>query len=233
MAVQRLPLLRARATGLGQYAPYCAGIYPCPAGLVGQSQSAAQYISYKPVQYCETAIGVTVCPGQPLDAINQYNMQMQADANNKFNQITCNNNWILNGKVGPNNCATIFPVSGQTSVTPPTPPVGSNPTPTRPATKRPLPPPPPPPQVVNPTPVTQTTATGTSVSSPTSAVSLANGSTISPTTTNGSLVSTAGGYVTSAASTTTDPTELIPGVPNWALFAGGAALLLVLLKGGR
>jgi len=78
-------------------------------------------IPYKQVQYCNIpGVGLTACPGQDLQAIQDYNFQLQQDTNNALNQKNCNDAWVLNGKVGPNNCASMYPVSGQTTVVPPT-----------------------------------------------------------------------------------------------------------------
>ena len=78
-------------------------------------------IPYKPVQYCNLpGVGLTACPGQDLQAIQDYNFQLETDTNNALNQKNCNDAWVLNGRVGPNNCASMYPVSGQTTVAPPT-----------------------------------------------------------------------------------------------------------------
>ena len=72
------------------------------------------------VNYCNIAgVGLTACPGQDLASIQAYNMQLQTDANNALNQCNCNNAWVLNGKVGPNSCASMYPVSGTTKVVAP------------------------------------------------------------------------------------------------------------------
>ena len=77
----------------------------------------------KAVQYCNIAgVGLTACPGQDLNGIQQYNMQLQTDANNALNQCNCNNAYVENGSVGVNSCPSIYPVSGTTSITPTAPP---------------------------------------------------------------------------------------------------------------
>ena len=74
----------------------------------------------KKVQYCQQAgVGLVPCAGQDLPGIQAYNMQLQTDANNALNQCNCNNAWVLNGRVGQNNCASMYPVSGKTAVAQP------------------------------------------------------------------------------------------------------------------
>jgi len=88
------------------------------------------------------------------------------------------------------------------------------------------PPAPPQQQVVNPSPRTQVTTTGTSATSTTSAVSQANGTTASST----GLLSTVQGYI----SDLTSGTDIIAGVPNWVLIAGGVvAVVMIAQAGGR
>lgn len=79
------------------------------------------------------------------------------------------------------------------------------------------------PNIVNPSPGSQLTTTGSSTVAPGSAVSQANGTVITP----GLTASTVGGTV----STTTDTSgDLISGVPNWILFVGGGLLVFLLAK---
>lgn len=88
------------------------------------------------------------------------------------------------------------------------------------------PPPPAPPQkVVNPSPQTQQTTTGSSTTAPGSAVNVANGTTAT-TQTSSDLVSTVQGYI----SDLTGGTEIISGVPNWALLAGGGLAVLLVVN---
>jgi hypothetical protein len=69
------------------------------------------------VSYCNIpGVGLTACPGQDLSGIQQYNMQLQTDANNALNQCNCNAAWVLNGSMGVNQCTNMYPVSGQTQV---------------------------------------------------------------------------------------------------------------------
>jgi hypothetical protein len=84
---------------------------------------------------------------------------------------------------------------------------------------RPLAWPPAAPEVVNPSPNTLLTTTGSSFISPTSLISQANGSTV--VNTSGQGVSTVGGWFS-------DPGEdVIPNLPNWAMLAlAGAALYI-------
>jgi hypothetical protein len=77
----------------------------------------------------------------------------------------------------------------------------------------PLPPAPLPPVVVNPSPPSQPTTTGSSITAPGSVLSVANGTTLT--------------------ATTTDPTQIISGIPNTALFIGAGALVLVLFAMGK
>lgn len=88
-------------------------------------------------------------------------------------------------------------------------------------------PPPAPPQqsnVVNPSPSTQLTSTGSSTVAPGSVVSQTNGAVVSP----GITASTVGGTV---STTTTDTSgDIISGLPNWVLFAGGAVVVFLLAK---
>lgn len=77
-----------------------------------------------------------------------------------------------------------------------------------------------PPNVVNPSPATQLTTTGTAATSTTSAVSQANGTTAS----SGDLLSTIAGYLSPTTST-----DWITGVPNWIVVAGGGLLGLMTL----
>ena len=79
---------------------------------------------------------------------------------------------------------------------------------------------PPVPSVVNPSPASQSTATGTSALSSNSVTSQANGTVVSTTTTGNWF---------------TDPTqEVISGLPNWGLVAiGGAGLLMVISMARR
>ena len=82
---------------------------------------------------------------------------------------------------------------------------------------------PPQPSVVNPSPSTQLTTTGSTTTAPGSAVSQANGMAAVP----GTLASTVGGVV----STTDTSGDIISGLPNWVLFvAGGVALVLLTRK---
>ena len=103
---------------------------------------------------------------------------------------------------------------------------------------RPLPPAPPQPSVVNPSPPTLLTTTGSSTTAPGSLVNQANG-TVPPICvqwdpTNPdvcqsySTASTVGGYVSPPATTTSS--DLIAGVPNWVLFVGGGFALLLLAR---
>ena len=133
---------------------------------------------------------------------------------------------------GYNTTSGFVPVSVTTTYTPPastptpqpvaTPVAAAAATPTVAAT--PKPPAPAQPAVVNPSPVTQLTTTGSTTTSPTSVVSQANGTVAIP----GTVASTVGGVV----STTTDTSgDIVSGVPNWVLFvAGGVALVLLTRK---
>jgi hypothetical protein len=76
--------------------------------------------------------------------------------------------------------------------------------------------------VVNPSPPSQTTNGTTTAASPGSAQSQANGTTFSP----GSIASTVQGYV----STLTSGPDLIPGIPNWLLLAGGVLTIAYVLQ---
>lgn len=77
----------------------------------------------------------------------------------------------------------------------------------------PPPPAPPPAQVVNPSPVTQSTSTGTSATSPGSAVSQANG-----------------GTAGSSGNVNSTTTEWISGVPDWVVVVGGGLLAFLILS---
>lgn len=101
---------------------------------------------------------------------------------------------------------------------------------------RPLPYGPPQPSVVNPSPTTLLTTTGSSSTAPSSVVSQANGTAAVP----GATASTVGGFVPVAGCPSgmqmdqsgncvlPQSTQLLPGIPNWVLFvAGGAALLFL------
>ena len=81
---------------------------------------------------------------------------------------------------------------------------------------------PPQPSVVNPSPPSQLTTTGSTTTAPGSAVSQANGTVSIP----GTTASTVGGTV----STTDTSGEVISGVPNWVLFVGGGILVFLLAK---
>jgi hypothetical protein len=105
-------------------------------------------------------------------------------------------------------------VSQQTIATPTTPPY------------IPLPPPPPAPQIVNPSPNTLLTLTGSSFISPNSALSQANGSTLNSTAQGG--VSTVGGWFSNPVE------DVIPNLPNWAMLAlAGAGLFIVVTMAQR
>lgn len=91
------------------------------------------------------------------------------------------------------------------------------------------PPPSAPPQstVVNPSPSTQLTTTGSSTAAPGSVTSQANGSVLIP----GDTASTVGGTVSTQGNVTSvSGGDLISGVPNWVLFAGGAIVVFLLAK---
>lgn len=78
--------------------------------------------------------------------------------------------------------------------------------------------------VVNPSPPSQSTATGTTVTSGNSAVSQANGATLTTYT----------GAAASSGDWFTDPTqELISGFPNWLLLAAGGVAAFALFHAGR
>ena len=79
------------------------------------------------------------------------------------------------------------------------------------------------PNIVNPSPSTQLTTTGSSTTAPGSVVSQTNGTAITP----GTTASTVGGTVLTATDTSGD---LIAGVPNWILFVGGGLLVFFLAK---
>ena len=91
----------------------------------------------------------------------------------------------------------------------------------------------PPPAVVNPSPSTQLTNTGTSQASPTSVLNLSRG-TIQFPFVPGVQVSTVGGTV-GTGSWFSDPTQdVISGLPNWALLVmAGAGLFVVVSMAGR
>ena len=77
--------------------------------------------------------------------------------------------------------------------------------------------------VVNPSPSTQLTTTGSTTTAPGSVVSQANGTVAVP----GTTASTVGGTV----STTDTSGQVVAGLPNWVLFvAGGVALVLLTRK---
>ena len=76
--------------------------------------------------------------------------------------------------------------------------------------------------VVNPSPASQLTTTGSTTTAPGSAVSQANGTVAVP----GTTASTVGGTV----STTDTSGDIITGLPNWALFIGGGILVFLLAK---
>jgi hypothetical protein len=82
--------------------------------------------------------------------------------------------------------------------------------------------PPPPSTVVNPSPPAQSTTTGTSATSPGSAVSQANGTT-------GASGGTVGGIISSV----TTGTDWISGIPNIAVIGAGAVVAGLLLFGGK
>ena len=91
---------------------------------------------------------------------------------------------------------------------------------------------PPQPSVVNPSPPTQLTTTGSSATAPGSAVSQANGTVAVPGCDPGidplCVASTVGGFVPTVPATSGD---IVAGVPNWVLaVAGGVALVLLARK---
>ena len=160
-------------------------------------------------------------------------------------------NALVQWKLNPRSCGNVVcDASGNPQVTPPPSGSGSgfntttgfvpvtstvpavNPRPGRPVpavNQRPgrprgwLPPAPPQPSVVNPSPRTQLTTTGSTAAAPGSVVSQANGTASMP----GQLASTVGGVV----STTDTSGDIISGLPNWVLFvAGGVALVLLTRK---
>lgn len=82
------------------------------------------------------------------------------------------------------------------------------------------PPPPAPPQVVNPSPGTQSTSTGSSTTAPGSVQSQTNGGTAA----TGDFLSTVQGYIGDVQA----GTDIIAGVPNWLLLGGvGVALVMM------
>lgn len=83
--------------------------------------------------------------------------------------------------------------------------------------------PPPPPTIVQPSPPTQPTAGSTAAQNAGSANSQANGG----ATGGGTVASTVQGYVSALTDSTAD---LIPGVPNWMLLAGGVVILAALIE---
>lgn len=84
---------------------------------------------------------------------------------------------------------------------------------------QPLSPQPPAPTIVNPSPSSQPTSTGTSATTATSVLSQANGTSLSTTP-----------VVTSTGDWFSDPTqEIISGLPNWGLVAIGAAGLFMIM----
>lgn len=98
----------------------------------------------------------------------------------------------------------------------------------QPAPPEPNPPAPIPPEVVNPSPPSQPSASSTTGANWQSAVNQANGRmgnwwSGGP---GGGLYSTVGGYL--GTGTTAATSDLISGVPNWALF-GGAVLVLMMM----
>lgn len=81
------------------------------------------------------------------------------------------------------------------------------------------------PTVVNPTPPSQATSTGTAATSPSSAVSQANGQISAGTSTVN--------QGTFDLSSLLSGTDWIPGIPNVALLIGGGALLVLLIASGK
>lgn len=92
----------------------------------------------------------------------------------------------------------------------------------------PAPPAPPPQNVVNPSPPSQVTTTGSSTTAPGSVTNQANGGVTTP-----GLLSTVQGYI----SDLTSGTDIISGVPNWVLLVGGVAVVVMIAQassgGGR
>lgn len=119
---------------------------------------------------------------------------------------------------GYNTTGGFVPVSSQTPVRSSSSTPVKNPRPTR----RPLPVAPAQPEVVNPSPSSQLTTTGSTTTAPGSVVSQANGTVVVP----GPTASTVGGTV----STTDTSADIIAGVPNWVLFIGGGILVFLLAK---
>lgn len=86
-----------------------------------------------------------------------------------------------------------------------------------------------PPAVVNPSPSTQLTTTGTSQASPTSVLNLSRGIISPPLVSPTGQVSTVGGVV--SGSWFSDPSQdIITGLPNWALLVMGAAGLFMVVS---
>lgn len=216
--------LGLRSLGMGQ---------PSPVGFADfASYQGAVIASFPP---CPPPIDAT-CEN-PRDAAISAALNQWATNPQSCHNIVCNSAGQPQISIAPsgsgsgyNTTGGFVPVTSQVSPQASTQ-TAVSPRPTRVVPKPYVPPPrhvlpkpyaPPQPSVVNPSPPSQLTTTGSSTTAPGSAVSQANGTVAIP----GTTASTVGGTV----STTDTSGDIVSGLPNWMLFAGAGIVIFLLAK---